>query len=102
MLCPGDSGVEPAWHLYVLRVRERARRNALFDFFRDAGLLVQLHYLPVYLHPVFEDLGYASGLCPVAEDFAARSLSLPLFPRMTDTDVDRVIDSVLRGARTLL
>lgn len=87
-------GARSAWHLYVLRVRDATRRNALFDALRAAGLLVQVHYIPVYWHPALAGLGYERGLCPRAEAFAASALSIPLFPRMTDGDVDRVIDTV--------
>jgi dTDP-4-amino-4,6-dideoxygalactose transaminase len=95
-------GAVPGWHLYVLRVADASRREAMFAFLRGQEIGVQLHYIPVYLHPVFRDLGYERGLCPRAEDFASRAISLPVFPAMTDADVDRVIDAVHRGARTLL
>ncbi len=53
-----------------------------------------MHYLPVYLHPYYRDIGYAPGLCPVAEDFYSRAISIPIFPAMTDADVDRVVGAV--------
>lgn len=94
--------VESAWHLYVVRVRESSRRDELFRRLQDDGLGVQLHYIPVYLHPVFRELGYSAGLCPVAEQFAASAISIPIFPRMTDDDVERVVEIVLRAAGELL
>jgi perosamine synthetase len=97
-----EEGVEPSWHLYVLRVRDAKRREPLFDSLRSYGLGVQLHYHPVHLHPLFEDLGFRSGSCPVAEDFAARAISIPIFPAMNDAEVERVIDTVERCARELL
>ncbi len=97
-----EPGVEPSWHLYVVRVREAKRREALFDRLRSEGLGVQLHYHPVHLHPLFEDLGYTAGSCPVAEDFAARALSLPIYPAMDDRDVERVIDTLQRCAGEVL
>ena len=92
-------GVEPAWHLYVLRVdgdpTDRARRRRVaFDALRERGLGVQVHYLPVYLHPYYQDLGYGSGLCPVAEGFYSRAISIPIFPAMTDAEVDSVVEAV--------
>ena len=93
------AGVEPAWHLYVLRVRDASRRRPFFDRLRALGLGVQVHYVPVYWHPYYRDLGYRGGLCPVAEDFYARAVSLPVFPRMTDDDVDSSIERVLQAAR---
>ena len=89
--------VEPGWHLFVVRVAEAARRRALFDRLRELGLGVQVHYIPVHHHPYYRDLGFERGSCPVAEDFAARAISLPIFPLMTDLEVERVVDTVRRA-----
>lgn len=86
-------GADPMWHLYPLRVLD-GRRRAMYEHLRAAGIGVQVNYVPVYWHPVFEDLGYRRGLCPNAERFYAEELSLPLFPDLTDDDVDRVVESV--------
>jgi UDP-4-amino-4,6-dideoxy-N-acetyl-beta-L-altrosamine transaminase len=88
--------VEPGWHLFVVRVRDAARRRPFFERLRQRGLGVQVHYIPVYHHPYYRDLGFERGLCPVAEDYSARAVSLPIFPRMSDEDVNRVIDVVRR------
>jgi dTDP-4-amino-4,6-dideoxygalactose transaminase len=89
-------GVEPGWHLYVLRTQGKASlRRPFFEALRRHGILPQVHYLPVYLHPYYRELGYRPGLCPLAEDFYQRAVSIPLFPRMTDSEVDRVIEAVL-------
>ena len=62
--------VDPAWHLYPLRVLD-GRRREVFERMRAAGIGVQVNYLPVYWHPVFADLGYRRGMCPNAEAFYA-------------------------------
>jgi perosamine synthetase len=97
-----ENGVEPGWHLYVVRVAEPSRRRTFFERLRALGLLVQVHYVPVYFHPYYAALGYRRGLCPNAEDFYARSVSLPIYPRMTDDDVDSSIERVLRAVREVL
>ena len=89
--------VESGWHLYVIRTREPARRRPLFEQLRRAGLGVQVHYLPVYWHPFYERLGYRRGLCPNAERFYQTAISLPIYPRMTDDELERSIE-VVRGA----
>ena len=66
----------------------------------DVG--VQVHYIPVYRHPYYARLGYAGGACPIAEDFYARAVSIPMYPAMTDADVERVIETVDRVARDVL
>ena len=88
-------GADPMWHLYPLRIRD-GRRRALFEHLRANDIGVQVNYLPVYRHPVYADLGYQRGMCPVAEDYYAQEISLPLFPDLTDAEVDRVID-LIRG-----
>ena len=88
-------GADPMWHLYPLRIRD-GRRRALFEHLRANDIGVQVNYLPVYRHPVYADLGYQRGMCPVAEDYYAQEISLPLFPDLADADVDRVID-LIRG-----
>ena len=86
-------GADPMWHLYPLRIRD-GRRRELFEHLRANEIGVQVNYLPVYWHPVYADLGYRRGICPVAEDYYAQQISLPLFPDLTDADVDAVIDLI--------
>jgi dTDP-4-amino-4,6-dideoxygalactose transaminase len=86
---------DPMWHLYPLRVLD-GRRREIFEAMRAAGIGVQVNYIPVYWHPVFARQGYQRGLCPNAERYYAEELSLPLFPDLTDSDVDRVIETLLK------
>jgi dTDP-4-amino-4,6-dideoxygalactose transaminase len=102
--CPIERpDVQSGWHLFVVRVQgEPSRRLPFFEALRREGLGVQVHYLPVYRHPYYEDLGFRAGLCPVAEDFYARAVTLPLFPKMSNQDVDRVIEVVHQVAAKVL
>ncbi|HET8985292.1 MAG TPA: UDP-4-amino-4,6-dideoxy-N-acetyl-beta-L-altrosamine transaminase [Trueperaceae bacterium] len=86
---------QSGWHLYVIRVRAAADRRPLFEHLRAAGIGVQVHYLPVYFHPYYRQLGYQRGLAPAAEVFYNTAISLPIFPAMTDDDVTRVAETVL-------
>lgn len=88
--------VDPIWHLYPLRIKD-GRRREVFDTMRENGIGVQVNYMPVYWHPMFEDLGYKRGMCPHAEAFYAEELSLPMFADLTDDQQDRTIE-VLVGA----
>ncbi len=85
--------VDPMWHLFPVRVRDGQRRR-VFDELRESGILVQVNYIPAYWHPVFEDLGYRRGMCPVAESFYSEEISLPMFAALGDDDQSRVIDAV--------
>lgn len=89
--------VEPAWHLFVLRLdRGIYDRRHLFETLRERGLGVQVHYLPVYWHPYYQDLGYKKGLCPAAEAYYEECLSIPLYPAMTGEDVEHVVTTLRR------
>ena len=87
---------ESSWHLYVIRVAAEQHR-AVFDALRDAGIGVNLHYIPVYLQPYYRALGFSQGLCPEAEAYAKEAISLPMFPTMTADQQDRVIEEVRRA-----
>lgn len=91
---PPDS-TAPAWHLYILRLAgDNPPRRQVVDSLFDYGIGTQVHYIPVYMHPYYQKLGYNSGLCPQAEDYYKRAFSIPLFPAMSDEDVEKVIDRV--------
>lgn len=90
----------PAWHLYPIRLdleKLTADRAQIFRALRAENIGVNVHYIPVHLHPYYrEQFGYAGGEFPVAEDGYARLISLPMFHAMTDQDVDDVILAVKR------
>jgi perosamine synthetase len=95
-------GAESGWHLYIVRAPDASRRKAFFERLRSLGLGVQVHYIPVYWHPYYQELGYHKGLCPNAEDFYSRCVSLPLYPKMTNDDVDSSIERVLQAVKEVL
>ncbi len=88
--------VDPMWHLFPVRVLDGQRRR-VFDFLRENGVLVQVNYIPAYWHPVFEDLGYRRGMCPVAERFYSEEISLPMYAGLSEPDQSRVIEVVRRA-----
>ncbi len=94
--------IEHGWHLFVVRVARPELRLPFFEALRELNLGVQVHYLPVYLHPYYANLGYQKGLCPKAERFYETCVSLPVFPRMSDSDVEAVIERVQAAARRVL
>jgi len=88
---------EAAWHLYVVRLRLeglRVGRTEVFRALRGENIGVNVHYMPVPWHSYYERLGFRRGGWPVAEDAYERMLSLPIFPAMTDADVDDVVHAM--------
>jgi dTDP-4-amino-4,6-dideoxygalactose transaminase len=88
-----------AFHLYVLGIDFPAiglDRAGAMAALREKGIGTQVHYIPVYLQPYYRrTYEYAQGLCPRAEEYYAQALSIPLFPAMTNAEVERVIGGVL-------
>jgi len=96
---PGQrDDTDPMWHLYPLRVLD-GRRREVFEKMRAAGVGVQVNYIPVYWHPVYANAGYRRGMCPNAEAFYAEELSLPIFPDLTDSQVDQVVETLVGALR---
>lgn len=99
----GMAGVRPlamhdgnlhAYHLYVVRV-DAQRRDELFNGLRERGIGVNVHYIPVHLHPYYRKvLGTAPGQCPVAEAAYKEIISLPIFPDLTEEEQDRVVQAL--------
>ena len=87
--------VTSAWHLYPVRVDASIDRAEVFNALRAEGLGVNVHYIPVHLHPYYRSrFGYRGGEFPIAETASGRLISLPMFHGMTDEDVDDVIFAV--------
>jgi perosamine synthetase len=86
-----------AYHLYPVLLNLsafRVERKQIFDALRAEGIGVNVHYIPVYWHPYYQNLGYPKGLCPVSEDAYQRLLSLPIFPDMSNQDFEDVIEAL--------
>jgi len=86
----GHSGL----HLYVIRLKLNQIRNThreVFKALRDAGIGVNLHYIPVYLQPYYSNMGFKAGLCPEAEQYYAEAISLPMYPDLSAAQQDQVI-----------
>jgi len=81
-------------HLYVIRLKlaeiSKTHRQ-IFEVLREMDIGVNLHYIPVYLQPYYENLGFKTGYCLEAEKFYAEAISLPIYPGLTEMQQDRVI-----------
>ncbi len=98
------AGHQSAYHLYPVRFAGAtpALRRRAFEWLRNAGLGVNVHYIPVYRQPYYRDtLGYKPDQCPHAEAYYREAVSIPLYPAMTDAQITYVIDTVLRVATEL-
>ena len=87
-----------SYHLYPIRLKSHLweKKREIFRKLREEGVGVQIHYIPVYLHPYYQRLGYQKGICPKAENFYQAEISLPIYPAMTDEDIEFVIEKILK------
>jgi len=84
-------------HLYIIRLaldKLTCTRRQFFDAMSAENVQCQVHYVPVYWFPYYQALGYEKGLCPVAEEIYQGIMSIPLYPKMTDQDVEDTIHAV--------
>ena len=89
-----------AYHIYPLLLDEKIDRKRVFTTLRERGVLCQVHYIPVHLQPYYRKrFGYREGTLENAEEFYKREITIPLFPKMSDEDVNYVIEKVKEAVR---
>lgn len=88
-------------HLYIIRLdleKLNCTRRQFFDAMSAEKVQCQIHYVPVYWFPYYKHMGYQRGLCPIAEEIYKGILSIPLYPLLSDSDVEDVIHAVTKIA----
>lgn len=101
VICPPQhADSHSALHLYPIQLdakKTSKQRKAVFEALRNAGIGVNVHYMPVYLQPYYQDLGFQAGHCPNAEAYYNQAITLPLYFDLTLEQQDQVVE-VLRKA----
>ena len=91
------------FHLYIIRLKlskiNKTHRQ-VYEALRAAGILVNLHYIPVYRQPYYANMGFEVGYCPEAEQYYAETISIPIYPGLTEAQQDQVV-AALREATSL-
>jgi dTDP-4-amino-4,6-dideoxygalactose transaminase len=90
-------GTRHAWHLYILRLRvpSETRRSQIIEILRAREIGTSVHFIPIPLHSFYQKIGLGNtSVCPRAIDFYNSSISLPLYPAMTEQEIVRVVDGV--------
>ncbi|WP_207645804.1 UDP-4-amino-4,6-dideoxy-N-acetyl-beta-L-altrosamine transaminase [Geosporobacter ferrireducens] len=88
---------DSSWHLYIVQLaleKFTVGRKEIFEALQAENIGVNVHYIPVYYHPYYQQLGYKKGLCPNAETLYENSITLPLFPMMEAQDVEDVVTAI--------
>jgi dTDP-4-amino-4,6-dideoxygalactose transaminase len=87
-------GFDSSRHLYVILVENR--KNIFNCLTTETNISVNVHYIPVYFHPYYRRLGYERGLCPMAEEYYLRAISIPMFPKLTNDEIEYVIEKIMK------
>jgi perosamine synthetase len=88
-----DYKFNSANHLFIVKVKNR-KRNELYNLLKKNNIYTNVHYKPIYLFSIYQKLGYKKGLCPVAENIYKSILSLPIYYKLSQDDLDKIISLV--------
>lgn len=91
-----EQDVKNAYHLYIVKTQDLKVRMNLFNYLYENGIHCQVHYIPVYWHPYYQKLGYEKGLCPMAERFYEKIISIPIYPDLSSNDQKKVVGVIKR------
>ena len=98
VICPWkDPSGDSAYHLYPLLIdpkRTNTSRGKLFTFLRDAGIGVNVHYIPVHTQPFYQQFGFQAGDFPISESYYAQEISLPIFYDLTFDEQNSVVETI--------
>ena len=93
-----NNNYDSAYHIYVVKLNTEKigkTRDEIFKELKDSGIGVNVHYMPIYLHPYYQSLGYQKGLCPESERVYDQMITLPIFPLLKDEEVEIVCEKVI-------
>ena len=94
-----DKGTYSSFHLYVIRLKTdiiKKNQREIYETMHASGIGVNLHYIPIYLQPYYEQFGFSAGYCLEAEQYFSEAITLPLYPGLQETEQDKTIN-VIRG-----
>ena len=105
--CLGSGGLEKkdyyhAYHIFVIVLdlhklnKVSKTRDTIFKELKEKGIGVNVHYMPIYLHPYYKSIGYEKGLCPVSENLYEGLITLPMFPLLSLLDLQYVCENVVK------
>lgn len=88
------SGQKSAFHLYVITLHDKTQRKALFNYLRNNGVLVNVHYIPIHTQPYYQKLGFKKGDFPNSEKYYESAISLPMFYGLTDEETNYIVKHI--------
>jgi UDP-4-amino-4,6-dideoxy-N-acetyl-beta-L-altrosamine transaminase len=96
---PSDADLHTSsWHLFMIEVSADSRKN-VYEELHKHGIGVNVHYIPIHLHPYYKEIGFTQGQFPAAEQFYECALSLPIYVDLTPQQQDKVVNSLCKILR---
>lgn len=91
-----DSEIYSSWHLYIIRINKDQgfNRNVIFEKFRNSGIYVNIHYIPIYRQPFYQKMGFKLKDYPEAEKYYKEAISIPIFPGLTNDEQTKVVSLI--------
>ncbi len=92
-----DRSTYSSYHLFPIRIlieQSGKTQKTVYRFLREKGILVNIHYIPVYRHPYYKELGFSKGYCKEAESYYRETISLPIFPGLSRIDFEYIVNSL--------
>jgi perosamine synthetase len=96
------SYVKSSWHIYYIRLKDSNKRKIIFEKLLKSNIGVQVHYIPVHLQPYYrKSFGYKAGDFPIAEKYYNSTITLPLFPKIKNNEIQYVINILKKEIKDL-
>ncbi len=91
-----DSEIYSSWHLYIIRINkdEGFNRNIIFEKFRNSGIYVNIHYIPIYRQPFYQKMGFKFEDFPESEKYYNEAISIPIFPGLTKDQQEKIVSII--------
>ncbi|MFC3031818.1 UDP-4-amino-4,6-dideoxy-N-acetyl-beta-L-altrosamine transaminase [Pseudoalteromonas fenneropenaei] len=83
-----------SYHLLVVLLDNAEQRLRMYHALQQAGIGVNVHYIPIYLQPYYQAKGFLAGYCPNAENYYSKALTLPLHPQLSEQDIETIVSNV--------
>ena len=86
-----------SYHLFVIQIKHAdssKSRKELYDWLKSDGIGANVHYIPIHFHPYYANIGFKRGSFPSSEKYYESSLSIPLYPDLSESNQQKVIESI--------
>lgn len=85
-----------SYHLFIIKLKDKKKHKKLFNYLRMNKIFVNLHYLPIHLHPFYRSIGFKKKDLPISEDYSSSAISIPIYPKLSTANQNKVIKLIFK------